>query len=166
MEKRFVKRPLALFSGGFALATAVFHYLPERVLLLGSITLLVRLVFLFMRRTGSPHIKIAATGALLGFAWCYIFSPMLAEAHALIKTMSDSGEGIFRVSLAISEAVGGSVDSVFPERLAPFIRAITIGDAAQLQADSSVYTPLSMSGIAHIVAVSGMHVTFLISMIS
>jgi competence protein ComEC len=64
----------------------------------------------------------------------------------------------------LTRALGTSIDRVFPEVWSPLIRAITLGDRSELRLDAGLYRDLGLAGIAHIVAVSGMHVSFLISM--
>ncbi len=55
------------------------------------------------------------------------------------------------------------LDRLFPEDTAPFARALLLGDTSQL--DYETDTALKISGIAHVVAVSGMHVTILFAML-
>lgn len=55
------------------------------------------------------------------------------------------------------------LDSSFPEDTAPFVRALLLGDSSRL--DYSTYTSLSVSGIRHVIAVSGLHVAMLFSLV-
>lgn len=178
LDRRFIKRPLALFAGGFSLAAGLFHYLPAYFLLFLSVAVITGVLSLLPGRTGNKRVTIASFAVIAGFAWCFIFQTVfeglgLKLTLWLLEAQQSGSPGISGVIIyilgipgKIAGAVGGSIDNIFPERLAPFIRAITIGDASSLKADATVYTPLMISGIAHIVAVSGMHVSFLISMIS
>ena len=166
MYKRFIKRPLALFSTGFTLAALVFHYQPAFFIFIAALALAVAVVSALVRRNFSGHVMLVAVAVVAGFLWCVAFSAFLSEPYGNIAAAASVGDGIFKVPFEISKAIGGSIDSMLPSRVAPFVRAITIGDVAALKKDAAAYTPIMMSGIAHIVAVSGMHVTFLISMLS
>ncbi len=55
------------------------------------------------------------------------------------------------------------LDRVFPEDAAPFARALLLGDTKGL--DHDVKSDLKVSGIYHVVAVSGMHVSILFAMV-
>lgn len=65
----------------------------------------------------------------------------------------------------LSKAVRDTASAVFPPELAPFIRALIMGDTAQLREDAALTAALSAAGISHVVAVSGMHVAFLVGFI-
>lgn len=55
------------------------------------------------------------------------------------------------------------IDSVFPADTAPFAKALLLGDKTDLSHETN--TNFSVCGISHIVAVSGLHVSILFSMI-
>ena len=61
--------------------------------------------------------------------------------------------------------VGDMVDELFPADTRAFLKALLIGDKAELYADIDLSRDLSHAGLSHIVAVSGMHVSFLVGMI-
>ena len=56
----------------------------------------------------------------------------------------------------------GCVDSVFPEKNKAFMLSLMTGDKSLLYEDEGLYTAMSRAGIMHIVAVSGMHIAFLV----
>ena len=56
------------------------------------------------------------------------------------------------------------IQRVFPEDSAAFFRALMLGDKSGLYRDDGLYVSLSRSGFMHIVAVSGMHVSFFAAM--
>ena len=64
-----------------------------------------------------------------------------------------------------SEAVKGKIDNIFPESARAFVRALLTGDRSMIDADNSLSSALRISGASHIVAVSGMHMSFIVSMI-
>ncbi|MBR5709083.1 MAG: ComEC/Rec2 family competence protein [Oscillospiraceae bacterium] len=59
-------------------------------------------------------------------------------------------------------AVGRTIDRIFARDSAPFMRALLTGDRTELYKDTYFYSMLTHSGVSHIVAVSGMHVSFLV----
>lgn len=61
-------------------------------------------------------------------------------------------------------ALTNSIQKVFPADTAPFAKALLLGDDTDL--DYETDTALKISGIRHVVAVSGFHITILFSMIS
>ena len=66
---------------------------------------------------------------------------------------------------ALCRAVGGICKSVFPPDVQPFLTALLTGDKTDLYDDGAHYYPLADAGLAHVVAVSGMHVSILLGMI-
>ena len=63
-----------------------------------------------------------------------------------------------------SRALKDSVARCFPESAAPLVTALITGDRTQLP--DSVYSALRRSGLAHVIAVSGLHVSFLAGLIT
>lgn len=63
-----------------------------------------------------------------------------------------------KVSLELRKTLLG----IFPQDSAPFMLSMIAGDKTELYDDVELNTAMSASGIAHIVAVSGMHVAFLV----
>lgn len=56
--------------------------------------------------------------------------------------------------------------SVFPPDTYAFAEALITGDKSELSDEAQLYNALKTTGLAHIVAVSGMHLSFLISVLS
>lgn len=56
-----------------------------------------------------------------------------------------------------------TIDGVFPEDVRPFSKALLMGDATEFDYDTN--THLMLSGIRHVAAVSGLHVSILFSMV-
>lgn len=55
------------------------------------------------------------------------------------------------------------IESVFPEDSRSFMLALMIGNKEQYYDDESLSIAMSVAGLAHVVAVSGMHVSFLVA---
>ena len=62
----------------------------------------------------------------------------------------------------IAKALKTKIAEIFPENAVGFITAIMTGDTSLLYDDQASVTALKISGIYHVVAVSGMHVSFLV----
>lgn len=54
-------------------------------------------------------------------------------------------------------------ERLFPARTAMFLKALTTGEKSDIYLDPEIYVSLSVSGIMHVIAVSGMHVMMLVS---
>ena len=59
----------------------------------------------------------------------------------------------------MSKALKGAVAAAFPEEAAPLVTALLTGDRSGLS--DGDYAALRRSGLAHVIAVSGLHVSFL-----
>jgi competence protein ComEC len=152
-----VSRPLALAAGAFAAACALSVYLPIKYgFAVTAASLVLRILTQLFGRQWRRHISIVVAALAAGLIWCALFGYIPKPDLSWL----------LYYPAKVAEAVGDSINRVFPVRLAPFIRAITVGDAHELTHTPAVYTPLGISGIAHIVSVSGMHVSFLVSMLS
>ena len=64
----------------------------------------------------------------------------------------------------LAHSIGNLLGDIFPEEEASFAKALLLGDSSDL--DYSVDTAFKLSGIRHIIAVSGLHVAILYSVIS
>lgn len=89
------------------------------------------------------------------------------DIYLVINTKSTPvvTEGGFELSLLpvrISAYISKSVDELFPEDTAPFMKALLLGDKTQLYEDEGLHLAMSRAGLMHIVAVSGMHIAFLV----
>ena len=57
------------------------------------------------------------------------------------------------------------MDEIFPSDTAPFMKSLMLGDKSDLYGDLALHTAMSRAGFLHIVAVSGMHIAFLVGLI-
>ena len=160
------ERPLAAFAAAFAAACLVCAYfaMPTQLYLAATVSVLLT-VSIFAVRTRRADLSFAAIGFFAGFVWASVLGEPLKLANDAMQLARSRGEGVFFVPTLVANRLAASLSTVFPERLAPFLRSLTLADAHEFQADGAMYTAFSMSGVAHIAAVSGMHVSFLMSMI-
>lgn len=63
----------------------------------------------------------------------------------------------------IGKALRTQIKSVFPQDAAPFMLALLTGDRSEYYNDDALYSAMGVSGLAHAVAISGMHVSFLVA---
>lgn len=58
-----------------------------------------------------------------------------------------------------------AADKVFSADVRPFMKSLMLGDKTELYSDAAMEHSLSASGVMHIVAVSGMHIAFVVGII-
>lgn len=66
----------------------------------------------------------------------------------------------------IRKTVLDTVKRIFPKDTAPFMKALLAGDRTDYNRDTALKTAMSYAGFAHVIAVSGMHVAFLVGLIT
>ncbi len=64
-----------------------------------------------------------------------------------------------------AKAVKDKIAGIFPNFSVPFMTAILTGDRSLLNEETYMFSTLAATGTAHIVAVSGMHVAFLVGLL-
>ena len=79
-------------------------------------------------------------------------------------TGSESQLRYFPQRLAV--AVADMIDILFDDDVSPFIKALLVGKRDELNRDIALTTAFSASGISHVVAISGMHVAFLMGFLA
>ena len=62
----------------------------------------------------------------------------------------------------INHTVAKLADSIFSSDTAPFIKSLIIGDRRDFNADISLKSSMQRAGLMHIVAISGMHIAYLV----
>jgi len=77
-----------------------------------------------------------------------------------------SENGLKYVPKRLAGAVASMIDRLYGEDTAPFMKALLVGERGDLSAQTELTTALSASGISHVVAISGMHVSFLMSFLA
>ena len=65
----------------------------------------------------------------------------------------------------LNRYLSSKADEIFPADTAHFMKSMLLGDRTDLYQDEKLYGALKNSGISHIVAVSGLHVAFLVGLI-
>jgi len=70
---------------------------------------------------------------------------------------------VFVLPQHISHWLSSRIEDIFPEDTAVFMRSLMLGDKTDFYGDESLYVSMSRAGLMHIVAVSGMHISFLVN---
>ena len=65
----------------------------------------------------------------------------------------------------ISHGLSARIAGIFPEDTEVFMRSLLLGDKSDFYDDKEMYVSLSKAGLMHIVAVSGMHISFLVGLL-
>ncbi|MBR3473900.1 MAG: DNA internalization-related competence protein ComEC/Rec2 [Oscillospiraceae bacterium] len=75
------------------------------------------------------------------------------------------GSSLGTMPLRLNRAVSEKIQALFPSDTAPFMKSLMLGDKTDLYEDLQLYLAMSRAGFLHIVAVSGMHIAFLVGLI-
>jgi len=89
-----------------------------------------------------------------------IFLTASPEGDVLV---TGSSRAIAYLPARLAAAVSDKISEIFPRETAVFLRALLIGESDGLYADKTLSEALRLTGTAHIVSVSGMHVAFLMN---
>jgi len=65
----------------------------------------------------------------------------------------------------LSRFLSARIGELFPEDTEVFMRSLMLGDKSDFYDDEKLYVSLSRAGLMHIVAVSGMHISFLVGLL-
>lgn len=80
--------------------------------------------------------------------------------------LSESGGFSLRgLASSLHERICGRIREVFPGDTYAFFQALLLGEKSELYQDDTLSLSMSRAGLMHIVAVSGMHIAFLVGML-
>ena len=74
----------------------------------------------------------------------------------------DSGFSAASLPVRLHRFLCSRVERVFPQDSRTFIKALMLGDKTDFYDDDALYVTMSRSGLMHVVAVSGLHISFLV----
>ena len=69
------------------------------------------------------------------------------------------------IPVRIRHALCSRVDSLFPKEDAAFVKALMLGEKQDFYRDDALYVSMTRAGLMHAVAVSGLHIAFLTSLL-
>lgn len=81
-------------------------------------------------------------------------------------TITDASTPILYFPNRMAQAVTDKVVQIFPRDTSAFIRALILGDTADVYKDTALNSALTSTGTSHIISVSGMNVAFLLGFMS
>ena len=73
--------------------------------------------------------------------------------------------GLRYFPLWLQKQIASQVERLFPADTAAFMKSLMLGDKQDLYQDQSLYLAMNRAGFLHIVAVSGMHIAFLVGLL-
>lgn len=79
--------------------------------------------------------------------------------------LQDGGFYIPALPAKLNHAVSESISRLFPTDTRSFMRSLMLGDKTELYQDESLHLAMSRAGFMHTVAVSGMHIAFLVGLL-
>ena len=80
-----------------------------------------------------------------------------------ITVLEEGAPNLLNFPKYLNRYLVGTVDELFSRDTAPFVRSLMLGDKSELYNDTPFYVAMCRSGMMHTVAVSGMHIAFLVA---
>lgn len=90
---------------------------------------------------------------------------LVANTTDVLEALPASGFDLRCLAARVNHFLASKVDALFPSDTAHFMKSLMLGDKTELYKDEELYLAMQRSGIMHIVAVSGMHVAFLVGLL-
>ncbi len=88
---------------------------------------------------------------------------LMAYQEETVKIVPPATEGLRYGAARLRHRILNIIETIFPVDVAPFVKALLLGDTTDL--DYRTETHLMLSGIRHVAAVSGLHVSILFSLL-
>lgn len=82
------------------------------------------------------------------------------------EVLEKRGFSVLSLPARLRHLLSRRVDDLFPADCRAFIKALMLGDKQDFYADDALYVAMSRSGLMHVVAVSGLHISFLVGLLS
>lgn len=82
-----------------------------------------------------------------------------------VAELERGGFDIFMLPKYLSHWLSSRIESIFTDDTEVFMRSLMLGDKTDFYGDEKLYVSMSRAGLMHIVAVSGMHVSYLVSLL-
>ena len=89
---------------------------------------------------------------------------LIASSRGEIR-LAEGGASLRFWPLRLNRRILDLVQTLFPADTAGFVQALLLGDKSALYRDEALYQALSRAGLMHVVAVSGMHIAFLVGLL-
>lgn len=79
-------------------------------------------------------------------------------------TLEQGGFDIFMLPKYVSHWLSSRIEEIFPEDTEVFMRSLMLGDKTDFYGNEALHASMSRAGLMHIVAVSGLHVSYLVGL--
>lgn len=79
--------------------------------------------------------------------------------------VSENGFSLSAIPVKVNHYIAELTEKIFPPDAAPFMKSLMLGDKADFNKDLGLKTAMSRAGLMHIVAISGMHIAYLVGFI-
>ena len=81
------------------------------------------------------------------------------------ETLQSGGFSLGTLPVRLHRFLCDRVDGIFPPDSRAFVKALMLGDKQDFYADDALYVAMSRSGLMHVAAVSGLHISFLVGLL-
>ena len=82
------------------------------------------------------------------------------------EALQSGGFSLRALPVRLHRFLCSRVDEIFPDDCSAFVKALMLGDKQDFYADDALYVAMSRSGLMHVVAVSGLHISFLVGLLA
>lgn len=121
----------------------------------------------------SPGNRVCFTGrvrladSIYGESYDGYYSRGIYYKISALGPVTYSGQGtVWRyLPVKLNRLLAERIDLIFPEDCAAFMRALLLGDKSKLYENEALALAMGRAGLMHTVAVSGMHVAFLVALL-
>lgn len=96
----------------------------------------------------------------------YLARDIYLTANAKSELQTESGGFSLRfLPVRLNRLLVDRIDRLFPADASAFMKSLMLGDKSDLYADNGLYLSMNRAGLLHVVAVSGMHIAFLVGLL-
>lgn len=92
--------------------------------------------------------------------------PLFAYGKGSAEFLGPAGNLLLYLPAKLGKALRDNLRAAFDGKTAPFLTAILTGERSALKADGFFYSMMREAGVLHCIAVSGMHLSFLVSFLA
>ncbi len=90
---------------------------------------------------------------------------LTANSHGKLKLTGEHRFSLRGFASSLNGSLCERLRLVFPDDTNTFFQALMLGEKSELYEDDALYLSMSRAGLMHMVAVSGMHIAFLVGML-
>ncbi len=91
---------------------------------------------------------------------------LVANVHGEVRRLGQAGPAIFYWPARAAAAVKNQIAQIFPQDTVGFMQALLLGDRTLIYGDTALDSAITTTGFSHVIAVSGMHVSYIVAFLS